>query len=152
MSKLPSTTSAQIDIFRLMNEIGIINQLSSSAFERTLPHGLTVAQFSVLNHFTRLGDGSTPAQLASAFQVTRGTMTSTLKRLSEKGFVEITPDDKDGRSKRVYMTESGRAARSDGIAAATPHFARIVEALSAEERKAVIPILEKLRVWLDNNR
>lgn len=79
-------------------------------------------------------------------------MTSTLKRLSDKGFVEIRPNDKDGRSKRVYMTDRGRSARADGIKAATPHFARIVEALNAEERKTLLPILEKLRIWLDNHR
>lgn len=79
-------------------------------------------------------------------------MTSTLKRLSDKGFVEIRPNDADGRSKRVYMTDGGRAARADGITASTPHFARIVEALSAEERKMILPLLEKLRIWLDNHR
>src|SRR3712207_5255456 len=51
--------------FRVFNEIGIIEQLSRTMFERVMPDGLTVPQFSVLNHFVRLGGERSPAQLAS---------------------------------------------------------------------------------------
>ena len=50
--------------FQLFNEIGIIAQLSGNRFQRVLPQGLTVAQFSLLNHCVRLGDGWTPATLS----------------------------------------------------------------------------------------
>lgn len=139
-------------LFTLFNEIGIIHQLSSTAFERNLPHGLTLAQFSVLNHFVRLGDNKTPAQLASAFQVTRGTMTSTLQRLEAKGFVTITPDAQDGRSKRVGLTPTGRTAAAACIAAAAPILTRAREALSRDEVERLLPALTKLRAWLDENR
>ena len=56
--------------FQFFNEIGIIQQLASTAFNRRLPEGLHVSHFAVLNHLTRLGDGKTPRALASAFQVT----------------------------------------------------------------------------------
>ncbi|MGH6951145.1 MAG: MarR family winged helix-turn-helix transcriptional regulator, partial [Vitreimonas sp.] len=64
--------------FRALNEIGIINQLAQTIFERVMPAGMTLAQFIVLNHFVRLGGSRSPAELASAFQLTRATMTSTL--------------------------------------------------------------------------
>lgn len=138
--------------FRLLNEIGIIAQLSASRFERVLPHGLTVAQFSLLNHGVRLGDGWTPARLAAAFQVTRGTMTSTLQKLDAKGFIRIEPDAQDARSKRVFLTASGRAAREASLAALAPDFARMPEALAPAQAAALLPTLEALRVWLDTNR
>ena len=84
-------------LFEFFNEIGIINQLSSTRFERVLPPGLSLAQFSVLNNFARLGGTRTPAQLASAFQVTKGAMTNTLKKLAAGGYINITPDPADGR-------------------------------------------------------
>lgn len=146
------TPDATFRIFQLLNEIGIINQLSSSAFEGALPHGLTVAQFSLLNHCVRLGDNWTPARLAAAFQVTKGTMTSTLKRLEAKGFVKIIPDDKDGRSKRVLLTEAGRQARAEALTLASPLFERTKAALSAEEIDTILPVMQKLREWLDHNR
>lgn len=144
--------SDEARLFTLFNEIGIIHQLSSTAFERVLPHGLTQAQFTVLNHCVRLGDNKTPAQLASAFQVTRGTLTSTLQRLVAKGFIEVVPDGVDGRSKRVLLTPSGRAARDDAIAAAAPILSGARDALSREDVERLLPVLTKLRAWLDGNR
>lgn len=141
-----------IQLFRLFNEIGIIDQLASTAFERVLPHALTRAQFGVLNHFVRLGDNRTPAELADAFQVARATMTSTLSRLAEKNFVVIAPDDEDARSKRVRITKAGRAAREDAVSAALPLLSRTSAALTPAEVKRLLPKLEKLRRWLDENR
>lgn len=138
--------------FRLFNEIGIIDQLASSAFERALPHGLTLAQFTVLNHCVRLGDNRTPAQLARAFQVTRGTLTSTLGRLEAKSFIRIEADERDGRSKRVFLTRQGRAAREDAIRAGRPHLDRVASAVGREGVLAIMPDLQRLRAWLDQNR
>ncbi|MFN3835991.1 MAG: MarR family winged helix-turn-helix transcriptional regulator, partial [Glycocaulis sp.] len=85
----PAKADQQALYFRLLNEIGIIAQLSANRLERVLPHDLTVAQFSLLHHCVRLGDGWTPARLAAAFQVTRGTMTNTLQKLEAKGFIRL---------------------------------------------------------------
>ncbi len=138
--------------FQLFNEIGIINQLASTMFERSLPHGLTMAQFTVLNHCVRLGDGQTPAALASAFQLTRGTLTSTLKRLEAKDFIELARDPEDGRSKRVFITKAGRAAREESILAAFPLLARVKDGFGEERTKQMLPALAALRQWLDGNR
>lgn len=146
------STPTEALYFQLFNEIGIISQLSSSAFEKALPHGLTAAQFGVLNHCVRLGDGQTPARLAAAFQVTRGTMTSTLSRLESKGFIRTEPDPKDGRSKRVYLTEAGKTAREDGVAAAAPLFRDVTGALDRAQAEALLQPLQALRKWLDENR
>ena len=100
------------EIFNFFTEIGIIAQLSQTQFERLMPSGMTIAQFTVLNHCVRVGDGKSPARLAHAFQVTKGTMTSTLHRLEQKGLVAIHPDPADGRSKIVRITETGRPGPS----------------------------------------
>lgn len=138
--------------FRLFNEIGIIQQLATSAFEKILPHGLTQAQFNILNHCVRLGDDKTPAHLAEAFQVTRGTMTSTLSRLEAKGFIRIEPSKTDGRSKRVFLTDAGRKARQEGLKQAAPLLQRTRAALSRDEAEALIGPLSGLRAWMDADR
>lgn len=139
-------------LFRLLNEIGIVNQLAAAAFERLLPHGLTRAQFTVLNHCVRLGDNKTPAQLAARFQVTRGTMTSTLARLEEKGFIRIEPDPVDGRSKRVLLTRKGRAAREEAIRVALPLLSQATDAIPREMVERLLPQIETIRAWFDQNR
>jgi DNA-binding MarR family transcriptional regulator len=52
--------------------------------QQNLPAGLTVSQFSVLNWFIRVDNVATPGRLSTAFQVTKGAMTNTLKKLHEK--------------------------------------------------------------------
>ncbi|KAA2236856.1 hypothetical protein [Salinarimonas soli] len=51
-------TSAPL-AFRVFNEIGIVERLSRTMFDRVMPDGLALPQFVVLNHFVRLG-ASTP--------------------------------------------------------------------------------------------
>lgn len=139
-------------LFRFFLEIGIIHQLASTAFQRVLPHGLTGAQFTVLNHCVRVGDGETPAQLAGILQVTRGTLSSTLARLERKRFIRMVPDALDGRSKRVMLTAAGRKAREEAIKAAMPLLAKVKTALPRRDAERYLPMLEALRGWLDRNR
>lgn len=139
-------------VFQLLNEVGIIEQLSRNQLERVLPDGLKMSQFVVLNRFVRMGDGETPAQLASAFQVTKGAMTNTLKRLQDRGFIEVRPDQNDGRSKRVYMTDAGRAARQTAVTAVAAISSELTNQIPLDELAELLPGLIKLRSVLDKMR
>lgn len=149
-SKVPNPRAAQS--FALLNEIGIINQLATARFESLLPEGLNTPQFSVLNNFVRLGGTRTPAQLADAFQVTRGAMTNTLKRLEAKGFVKIRKDAKDLRSKEVSITAKGRRIREVAIAATFPELQKLLPVIGEKELPELLAKLQLLRQWLDENR
>ncbi len=138
--------------FRVLNEIGIISQLATTQFEQVMPDGMTLAQFSVLNHFVRLGGERSPLELARAFQVTKGTMTSTLQRLEGRHWIVMWPDPKDGRAKRVAITETGRAARHTALAALGPSIAELETTFSTEQLTAVLPFLAELRAYLDRRR
>jgi DNA-binding MarR family transcriptional regulator len=148
----PAPADAGAVYFQLFNEIGIIAQLSANRLQRVLPHDLTVAQFGLLNHCVRLGDGWGPARLAAAFQVTKGTMTSTLQRLEAKGFIRLDPDSEDGRSKRVVLTAAGRAARDDALKAMRPSLTDLPEGFPPALAREILPTLERLRIWLDTHR
>lgn len=147
----PEFTYEQL-LFQLLNEIGIIHQLASTAVDRLLPQDLTVAQFTLLNHCVRMGDAKTPAQLAEILQVTRGTMTSTLARLEKKRFIRLAPDPKDGRAKRVFLTHEGRAAREDAVRAALPLLSQANPNIPRDMVTGLLPDLRVLRSWLDQNR
>jgi DNA-binding MarR family transcriptional regulator len=138
--------------FRILNEIGIIAQLSQTIFERVMPSGMTISQFTVLNHFVRLGGTRSPAQLASAFQVTRATMTSTLQRLEAKGLVTIAPDPADGRGKIVSLTQAGLAMRDLCIVALEPELARLAAIGFGERHEPLLDGLVRLRQELDSTR
>jgi DNA-binding MarR family transcriptional regulator len=139
-------------LFRLFIEIGIISQLSTTMFERVMPHGLTVAQFSLLNHLSKRDEPQPPLKLANAFQVSKGTMTSTIGRLESKGFVEVTPNPKDGRGKFVGITDSGLAARKDAVASLGPDLAWLAGHVAVEDTHVLTEKLAGIRALLDARR
>ena len=139
--------------YTFFNEIAIIDQLGRNRFERVLPDGLSIAGFSLLNHFVRLNKTQdTPSQLARAFQVTKGAMTNTIHRLEALGLVTISADPSDGRGKLVSITEAGRAARHDAIARLGPSLQQLAGLIDQQELEALVPTLMKLRAILDANR
>ena len=139
-------------IFRFLNEIGIIEQLARHRVECRLPHGLKISQFSVLNHFVRLGGEHTPSRLANAFQVTKGAMTNTVGRLHALGFVDVAPAKDDGRSKLVRITNAGRTVHGECIAAMAPDLVSLQQEFGARSFESAIPFLEQVRIFLDENR
>ncbi len=141
-----------IAIFRFFNEVGIIHQLSQSKFESVMPEGMSMAQFSVLNHFVRLGRIESPARLAKAFQVTKGAMTNTLGRLEKQDYVSIKPDPDDGRAKLVEITQKGKVAHQDCIIALAPILGKLNSDLGVGDFAKALPQLEIIRNYLDNNR
>ncbi|MEM8740974.1 MAG: MarR family transcriptional regulator [Pseudomonadota bacterium] len=138
--------------FQLFNEIGIIAQLSRAAFEARMPQDLALPQFSVLNHFVRLGDGRSPLDLARAFQVPKTTMTHTLSVLEEKGLVSFAPNPRDGRSKLVYITPPGRAFRDAAIAALGPDLVELQAEFGDGLPDRLLPDLRRLRAQMDAAR
>lgn len=99
-------------LLALLTDIGIINQLTSTAATRALTPMLGLSEYGLLNHMVRCGDGETPTRLARAFQVSKPSMTATIGRLVAKGYAEVKGDAIDARSKRVRMTAAGRAAHA----------------------------------------
>ncbi|MEM9049471.1 MAG: MarR family transcriptional regulator [Pseudomonadota bacterium] len=155
LTPLPAETAqapADPTWFGVFNEVGIIAQLARAAFEARMPQGLALPQFSVLNHFVRLGDGRSPLDLARAFQVPKTTMTHTLAVLEEKGFVAMGPNPQDGRSKLVFITPDGRAFREAAIAALAPDIARLARLASDDIAERLLPDLRRLRALMDADR
>jgi DNA-binding MarR family transcriptional regulator len=138
--------------FTLFNEIGIIAQLSRAMFEARLPSAMLVSHFAVLNHLIRVQDGRTPLELARAFQVPKTTMTHTLSVLGVAGLVSQRPNARDGRSKRIWITEAGRTFRDTAIGALAPDLERLQEHFSPSEVERLLPQLTALRTILDAMR
>lgn len=137
-------------LFRVLNEIGIINQLATAALEKQLPDGLHPSQFVLLGNLMRLGDGKTPKDLAQAFQVPKASMANTLMQLERRGLIRVEPHAKDGRKKLVYLSEAGRTLYIETIKSLGPATAEAVKGVEGLEE--ILPVLEELRKRLDANR
>jgi len=139
-------------IFALFNEIGIIEQLSRAMFEARLPKGVLVSHFSVLNHLIRVGDGRTPLELATAFQVPKTTLSHTLALLEKRGWIEMRPNPDDKRSKRVWITDTGRAFRENAIGALEPDMAKLAHHPALQGTEDLVARLAEIRKYLDTAR
>ena len=141
-------------MFKAITEIGIIHQLTESMLRSALPKPLTLAQFKVLTHLSRVPEVNTPTRITGAFQVTKGAMTHTLGLLSKNGFITIENDEKDGRAKHVYITAQGQESSKLGqaVTAMAPNFMGLGAQLNDAEIKALTKSLGKLRVFLDKAR
>lgn len=149
---MPSSADDLFKIYQFFNEIGIIDSLSTAHLERVLPDGLKKSHFGVLNHMVRLGKQESPAELASAFQVARPSMTNTLQKLEAKGYIEIVPHPSDGRSKLALITPAGRSIRHAAIEAIIPLFEPLLGTIDRSALDAAMPVLEAVRVYMDENR
>ena len=140
------------EIYAVMNELQIINQLWASEMRHVLPGDLTLAQFSVLNWFSRVDDAASPGRLTRAFQVTKGAMTNTLRRLDDAGLVEISPDPSSGRQKIVRRTRKGARLRESAIKNTFGNLEELGESLDAKRLIRILPVLRSLRRDLDGRR
>lgn len=138
--------------FAVFTEIGIIHQLATRVFERRLPQGMNLPQFSVLHHLIRLGGDWSPARLANAFQVTRSTMTHTLQRLEIAGFIEMPTNSNDGRAKLVCITPLGQTTCQAAIGAVAADIEALSVMLPVELMPSIHSGLATLRKVLDTQR
>lgn len=139
-------------LFGFFNEVGILAQLSRALFEARLPDGFNLPQFAVLNHLVRVRDGQTPLALARAFQVPKTSMTHSLTVLERHGLVDIRPNERDGRSKCVFITGAGRSFRQQAIESLMPDMAAIAAEYPVDRLAQILPILTELRQVMDRMR
>jgi DNA-binding MarR family transcriptional regulator len=139
-------------LFAFFTEVGILTQLSRAIFEARLPAGFNLPQFTVLDHLVRVRDGQTPLALARAFQVPKTSMTHSLAVLDRHGLVEMRPNERDGRSKCVFITSAGRAFRQAAIDSLLPDMAAIAAQYPVGQLSGVLPVLTALRQVMDRMR
>jgi DNA-binding MarR family transcriptional regulator len=75
--------------------------------EALRPVGLTNGQFSLLMSLNRPAP-PVMGEVASLLALDRTTLTANLKPLERRGLLEVLPDGKDKRSRRLALTDEGR--------------------------------------------
>lgn len=94
---------------RLIGEILATADLFLRESHRLLrPHGLTAAQFNVLNILGRSDAGISQRELSDRLVVDRSNVTGLLDRLAKAGWVRRSDDPMDRRVYRVTLTPAGR--------------------------------------------
>jgi DNA-binding MarR family transcriptional regulator len=82
--------------------------------EALRPFGLTSGQFSLLMALNR-PEPPAIGQVASVLAMDRTTLTANLKPLERRGLLTVAPDAADRRSRRLMLTEAGRARLTQAV-------------------------------------
>lgn len=140
--------------FRIINWIGIIDQLATTSANRILrSHDLPLPQFVMLNHFShRPDEARTVAGIARAMQQLLPAVTKTTQKLVAKGYLREAQNCEDARSKLLFLTARGAAAHRRAIAALVPALEPAFAGWSADDLDRFWAYLDRLKIWLDNNR
>jgi len=115
---------------------------------RHLPTGMTYAQFEVLRHFMRYGDGWTPAELAQVLLVTKGAVTNILQKMQDQGLIAVIGDVADGRKKRVRITRRGLETANGIFKAMKAQTEKLREGFTDQEFRDALPFLKALGAFL----
>lgn len=78
------------------------------------PVGLTNGQFSLLMSLNR-PDPASMGSIASLLAMDRTTLTAALKPLQRRDLIEVAPDPRDRRGRRLRLTRDGRAVLARAV-------------------------------------
>lgn len=112
--------------------------------------GLDADEFAIYS-LLATGRSTTPTDLARWMAAPPTTVSSYVKRFEARGHVQRVPNPDDGRSYRIRLTRSGRAAHRRAADLFTPALRRVSSALG-ERDPAVREALGWLREALDEAR
>ncbi len=115
------------------------------------PHGLTAAQYNVLNALAAAPAGLSQRELGDVLVVDRSNVTGLIDRLETTGWVRRTADPSDRRVHRLALTPAGRRLRNRVHARYDAVVQQVVAGLDAPRMHTAVQVLKSLqagaRAW-----
>lgn len=100
--------STTTQIYEYSERIGHL--LRAEAWKVSTAYDLQPVQLQMLHYLSICNRYSnTPMAVRDYFQLTKGTVSQSLKILETRGYVEKRPDNRDGRSVHLYVSATGTA-------------------------------------------
>ncbi|MCB8881814.1 MarR family transcriptional regulator [Acidisoma cellulosilytica] len=117
---------------------------------RVRDFGLTEATWRPLLYLGRMGDGQRQTDLAAALMIEAASLVRLVDALERAGLAERVEDPDDRRSKRITMTEQGRAiyARVDTIHQGLAE--TFVKDIPPEEMTICASVLERIEQAIES--
>lgn len=126
MAQMPSADQA---VEEVRQRIGRLSRLFDHLLDQVAAtHEISRADWTALAVIIRNGNSCTPTELAEALELTSGTVSTRIKRLSEAGLIETNPGATDSRSRPVRTTLAGRDLWRTATATRTAYEARLIRA------------------------
>ncbi|MEM7135834.1 MAG: MarR family winged helix-turn-helix transcriptional regulator [Myxococcota bacterium] len=126
------------DIYGALTQLGAVLRA-----EARIESGLQPVQVQVLNYLSicnRYSD--TPVSVADYLGLTKGTVSQTLRVLTEAGFVDKRPDPHDGRVVHLRLTAKGKATVAGSVP--PPVLRQAVASLSESDQSRTLESFRRL--------
>ena len=121
--------------------VSLASRLFSRALQERLGrYGVSVAQWSMLLLLWE-EESLTQKELSRRQQIEEPTAARTLQRMERDGLIRRVPDRRDGRRRRVVLTERGRELCGELVPAALEVNALATHGLSEDEKKRLLSLL-----------
>ena len=108
------------------------------------PHGLTAAQYNVLNVLGPKVDGMSQRELSDLLVVDRSNVTGLLDRMQKAGWVQRADDPADRRVYRVTLTPAGRKLWAKVEPRYHEVVAQVTRSISKRQMSECIDLLHRL--------
>lgn len=120
------------------------------------PHGLTEAQFNVLNILSEAPEGMSQRELSDLLVVDRSNTTGLLDRMEKNGWVRRKDHPEDRRVYLVTLTADGRKLWQKVLPGYLAAVAKVTGELPEAEMKRTMETMQRLqdaaRAWGENFR
>lgn len=134
------------DTYILEKQIGYLlrlaNQRHLEIFHRHMPD-LTPTQFALLLKLNELG-GASQNELGRHIGIDAATTNGVVERLLKKYYIQATPDPKDKRRLRLFLTPDGLKALSESIPVAQTISHETLDGLNPRDCARLVQLLEKI--------
>jgi DNA-binding MarR family transcriptional regulator len=139
---------APVEVFSRIGRLGRL--LDKARREAFTAHRIETWEFDVLSALRRAGKPYqlTPGALLRQTMVTSGTMTNRVDRLTDRGFVERSPDPSDRRGVLVRLTGAGKRTVDGAFETLLAGERELLADLSEQDRTQLATLLKRLMVPL----
>ena len=105
--------------------------------------GLTAAQGHIMGFLSRQKEPPCSRDVARALELSHPTVSGLLARMERKGFLQLRPDPKDGRARRIHLLSRGEecVAHIEEVIRAGEQ--RMVQDFTEEERQRFMEYLDR---------
>lgn len=114
--------------------------------ERLKEIGLFHTQWLVL-YCINLKESTTLVEISNYLDVEKPTISRTVKRLEEQGFIEALPSD-DKRERRISLSQKGQMSFEKGYQIVTEYEARLIDNISENDLAVTLQTIQKLKMRL----
>lgn len=136
MAQMPAANQA---VEELRQRVGRLSRLFDRLLDRVAEaHQISRADWVALSVIIRCDGPCTPTDLAATLELTSGTVTTRIKRLTESGLIESDAEAADARSRPVRVTAAGRELWAAATADRTRHEAGLLRAVFDDSELATV--------------